>query len=67
MDVTDGTSESIKADARITSITALADRILAGAEDTGDDEPELLYLDPVKQTWTPLTKTPATTPLLPLD
>lgn len=67
VDVTDGTSESIKADARITSITALADRILAGAEDTGDDEPELLYLDPVKQTWTPLTKTPATTPLLPLD
>ncbi|MCG5218451.1 LpqB family beta-propeller domain-containing protein [Streptosporangium soli] len=64
--VTDGTTESFKADARITSIAALEDRVLAGAQDTEEDRRELLQWEPVKGTWIPLIKDPATMPILPL-
>lgn len=65
--VTDGIAESFKADACITSITALGDRVLAGARCADDNEPEVLSWDPAKQAWAPLLSTPATTPRLPLD
>jgi hypothetical protein len=64
--VTDGTTESFKADGLITSITALEDRILAGAEDPEENRRQLLQWDPVKSTWAPLIKESGTAPVLPL-
>ncbi|GLW05328.1 hypothetical protein Misp01_04580 [Microtetraspora sp. NBRC 13810] len=64
--VTDGTSESFKADARITSITALGDSILAGAEDAADGKREVLRWEAAKSAWVAAAKDDATYPLLPL-
>ncbi|WP_111168666.1 LpqB family beta-propeller domain-containing protein [Spongiactinospora gelatinilytica] len=63
--VTDGTSEPFKADARIDSITAFEDRIIAGVMDPEEGKSEVLYWDS-KGAWVPLLKNPATSPALPL-
>ncbi|MDF5751373.1 LpqB family beta-propeller domain-containing protein [Spongiactinospora sp. TRM90649] len=67
LSVTDGTTEPLKADSRIASITAFEDRVLAGAEGskTDKDKREILYWD-AKGTWQQLTKSHTTSPTLPL-
>lgn len=65
--VTGGVAETYKSAACINTLSALGDRVLAGARCAEDSKPQVLAWDATKQAWIPLLSVPAVGPRLPLD
>ncbi|WP_131815522.1 LpqB family beta-propeller domain-containing protein [Thermostaphylospora chromogena] len=65
--VTGGVAETYKSAACINTLSALGDRVLAGARCAEDSKPQVLAWDATKQAWIPLLSASAVGPRLPLD